>query len=586
MRFIVTFWFSFLSFNVMAQVIPNSRIIDWSIAGLNNFNESSNVINFLNHGGDNSGQNSNDVALANLLSSIPSSGAVLFFPDGEYLFNQRIVLKSNIIIRGESSNYTVFNFNLGGANNCIQITGGQTSHEAQVLSNLSKGQSVFEVSDTSNFLVGGLAILSDNDSDKVTSSWAIRSSGQVVEITNIVGNQVTIKNALRRDYLVSNLPKMVRINPIKNVGVENLTIRRLDPTETQTSNITINRASNVKISCIKSFNSNFAHVAINNATNIAVEGSYFQDGFSYGNGGKAYGVVLQSTTGESLIYNNIFSHLRHSILLQSGSNGNVISYNFSRDPYWTDVALPSNSAGDIVLHGNYPYLNLFEGNIVQHIVIDNSHGINGPHNTFHRNRAELYGIFMNSSPASDNQNFSSNEITNTGFLLGNYTLSGTGHYQYNNNKNGTILPSGTNLVTPNSYYRNSSLSFYDTNSSWPPIGNVANYNTFLNESRIRYANSQLTRCSTNETLDLDDIYYTSRILFYPNPAKDFLKIESPIRIIQVQIITMDGKLVLNKNFNLEKELNVDVSNLPNNLYLVRLFFENYSSSSLKLIKFN
>jgi hypothetical protein len=576
----------FFSNALVAQTIPEARKIDWSIAGLTNYNEPALFINMSTEGADNTGQTANDALLTTVLNSIPAAGAIIYFPNGEYLFNQRIVLKSNIVIRGESADNTILKFNLGGVNNCFHIEGVQTAFETQVTNDLVKGQSVFNVVDAGNFVIGGFAILSEDDSDKVTSSWALRTSGQVVEIANIVGNQITIKNPLRRNYLVTAGPKLTRINPIKNIGIENVTIHRLDATTNQTSNITINRGSNIKISCVKSFNSNFAHIAINNATNVVVEGSYFQDGFSYGNGGKAYGVVLQNTTGESLIYNNIFSHLRHSILLQSGSNGNVISYNFSRDPYWTDVALPANSAGDIVLHGNYPYLNLFEGNIVQNIVIDNSHGINGPHNTFHRNRAELYGIFMNSSPASNNQNFSSNEITNTGFLLGNYTLSGSGHYQYNNNKNGIILPSGTNLVTPYSYYRSSSLSFYDTNSSWPPIGNVANYNTFLNESRIRYANSQLTRCSTNETLDLDDIYYTNRILFYPNPAKDFLKIESPIRIIQVQIITMDGKLVLNKHFNLENQFSIDVSYLPNDVYLVKLIFDNSNTVVKKLIKLN
>ncbi|MBK6996924.1 MAG: hypothetical protein IPH31_19135 [Lewinellaceae bacterium] len=38
------------------------------------------------------------------------------------------------------------------------------------------------------------------------------------------------------------------------------------------------------------------------------------------------------------------------MLLQSGSNGNVLGYNFSTDPYWEEF--PNDAAGDIVLHGN------------------------------------------------------------------------------------------------------------------------------------------------------------------------------------------------------------------------------------------
>lgn len=133
-----------------------------------------------------------------------------------------------------------------------------------------------------------------------------------------------------------------------------MTIIRLDLKTSQTSNILISYDSNIKVSYVKSYNANYTHVNLNKSSNIVVEGSYFQDGFSYGGEGKAYRLVLQGTTGESLIYNNNFKHLRHSILLQSGANGNVISYNYSRELYWTEPFLPTNSAGDLVLNGNYP----------------------------------------------------------------------------------------------------------------------------------------------------------------------------------------------------------------------------------------
>jgi len=91
------------------------------------------------------------------------------------------------------------------------------------------------------------------------------------------------------------------------------------------------------------------------------------------------------------------------VLLQSGANGNVISYNYSLNPNQSDSP-PANGAGDLVLHGNYPFANLFEGNICQNVMIDASHGINGPYNTFFRNRVQLYGIIMSPSPATDSMN--------------------------------------------------------------------------------------------------------------------------------------------------------------------------------------
>lgn len=581
-KFILICLFCQLSFS---QTISTARRVDWTLAGNKNFTEPTLVINFQTSGGDNTGSTSNNTVMTNLLNSIGSSGAIIHFPAGTYLFNQTIVLKTNIILRGESANSTFLKFNLGGTGNAIQIQASQTTTETGLTQSASITTNSIQVSNAALFQVGDFVKLSDDDAAKVTSSWAIGSTGQILKIASINANQINFSSPLRREYLLTNSPKITKLNMVKNVGVENLSIERIDATTNQTSNININRAVDVKISCIKSIKTNFAHVSINNATNVVVEGSYFQDGLDYGNDGKAYGVVLQNTSGECLVYNNIFSHLRHSMLLQSGSNGNVISYNYSRDPYWTGVSLPSNSAGDLVLHGNYPYANLFEGNIVQNIVIDDSHGSNGPYNTFHRNRAELYGIFMNNNPASNNQNFSSNEITNTGFLLGNYTLSGIGHYQYNNNKNGTILPSGTTSATPNSYYLNAALTYYLTNSFWAPIGNPSNYNDYLNESKQRYLNNQLTRCSTNETLTVLDLEKNSKIIMYPNPVQDYVAIKSGKLISKFEIYDSIGrKLMMQDEIQNINNYIIDVKDLPSGNYFVKAYFADGGSVSASLLK--
>jgi hypothetical protein len=167
--------------------------------------------------------------------------------------------------------------------------------------------------------------------------------------------------------------------------------------------------------------------------------------------GQGYGFVLQFGTSENLIYNNIAKHLRHAVLMQAATNGNVIAYNYTLDPFWTEGIFPANSAGDIVLHGNYNFTNLIEGNICQNIIIDNSHGNNGPYNTFFRNRAELYGIIMNTG-AGDKMNFAGNEVTNTGFLLGNYSLTGS-NFQFGNNIKGTITPFGTNSLPETTLFK-------------------------------------------------------------------------------------------------------------------------------------
>ena len=66
-----------------------------------------------------------------------------------------------------------------------------------------------------------------------------------------------------------------------------------------------------------------------------------------------------------------------------------------------------------MLHGNYPYANLFEGNIAQNVGGDASHGRNGPANVFFRNRALHYGIAFTSG-SSDSSIVMYNEVTATG----------------------------------------------------------------------------------------------------------------------------------------------------------------------------
>ncbi len=581
MKFLKIFWLLMFSF-AFAQNLPDVRKTNWA-EFYNNyiFSYPLDTYNFLENGGNNSGTVSNNVALTNLLNSIGTNGAIIYFPPGEYLFTSTINLKSNIIISGADSSSTIFNFNLQGANDLITIKGTQTNIESNFTSSSFKDNNSIQVENSSAFLVNDYIRIIDNDLDKITSSWAESSTGQIAKIQSINGNTITLQSTLRRDYLLTNTPKIVKINTINNVGIENITINRIDATTTQTSNIRIAYASKCSINCIKSYNCNFSHIELNYSTNCKIEGSYFQDAFAYGGNGQGYGVVLQFATGECLVYNNIFKHLRHSILFQAGSNGNIASYNYSREPYWTESV--SNAAGDLVLHGNYPYLNLIEGNIMQNIVIDNSHGINGPYNTFLRNRGELYGIFMNSG-AGNSQNFISNEVTNTGFLLGLYVITGTDHFEYGNNVKGTIYASGTTATTANSFYLTNAPSFYYFNSVFPPIGTISNYNTYINESKTRYNSNTLTQCSPIP-LNIDEVNNELQIMLFPNPTSHLITLFPIEENYEIKIVNAEGKLTNASIITRENKLcEISVKNLVKGVYYAIISDNKATFKSIKFIK--
>ena len=580
MKILIQITFLFFAIgNIFSQTLNPARAVNWSIVGVNEeFIPSTNFIDFQLEGGIADGITTNDFVFSTILNNLGDTSAFIFFPNGIYLFTQPLVLSDNISICGESSDSTILLFELSSANDLIIVAGSLLNDTSAVLSDMIKDSIKIEVNDASYFQTGDYVKIIEDDSQLITSSWALNTSGQINRIDSIENNIIYFSSPLRRNYQTNNNARIQKINMINNVGIENLKIERLDVTSQQTSNIQLNYASNCRIKCIESFKCNFAHIEVSNSTNIEIIGSYFHHAFSYGGDGKAYGVLLQYTTGECLVFNNIFKHLRHSMILQAGANGNVFAYNYSINPYWSELWLPSNSAGDLVLHGNYPYANLLEGNIIQNIVIDDSHGINGEYNTFFRNRAELYGIFMNFNPPSDNLNFIGNEITNNGLLYGNLTIFGSNHFLYGNNQTGSISPAGTNNLPEFSLFLDSMPEYFLTNSAWPPIGTPNQINSHSIEAKDRYFNGEFTSCAENNIiLNQTDINKKNRINIFPNPSTGKFTVSGK-NIQTIEIINISGQSVY---FNKPQEMNnisrlfhIDLSNKSKGVYYIKIQINN------------
>jgi len=517
------------------------RITDWSNAGCTIGNLYFDVSpNFVSEGADPTGALPNDAVFEQIKFLNEGKFIQLIVPAGVYKFENTVSIPSNFHLTGRGADSSNFIFDLDGSNHLITVLGDLSTDNYVVTENAVIGDTIVYLDSTSDLLAQEWLKLTVDDSALITSDWAERSVGQIVQIKNIEGNKVTLNSQLRLDLNVNNNIQADKLIMKENVVLENISIERTDETTNQTSNILLSYATNCKIKCIESRFCNFSHVTIANCSHIEVSGSYFNDAFNFGGGGKAYGVVLQFTSGDCLVYDNIFEKLRHSMLLQAGPNGNVISYNYSIDPFWSGTTLPANSAGDIVLHGNYPFFNLFEGNVCQQIVIDNSHGLNGTRNTFFRNRTELYGIFMNTDPPSGGQNFVGNEITIDGFLLGLYALQGKDHYEFGNNQRGTIIPSGTNEISEASMYLGQSPPFYHENKNWPPIGPSNNIGEYTNQAQSRFLEDRLTACVESNKPNAVLNNYIDQILVHPNPTRDKIIISGEIIPKEWAILDLSG----------------------------------------------
>lgn len=515
-----------------AQTIPSYRLTDWSRAGLQDSVPAySNVVSIMSYGGVADGVTANDVAFQNAKAALNNQPGIISFPGGSYLFNSSINLSDSIVLQGAGAASKLL-FDLGGnAQDMINIQGTLGATIWDVTQYISKNDTFIYLDSTTGLSTGDWIFLYGNDSSIVFSNWAYGSVGQIFRIRNIQGNKITTDMPARRDYSLAFSARIKRLDPVKGVGIECLYIERKDSTTQQTTNINFTNAVNCWVIGVESYRTNFAHIGLTRSAHITVRGNYIHHSWHYGGSGQGYGVATQYTSGDCLIENNDFVHLRHSMLLQAGANGNVLAYNYSRDTYWDESPLPANSAGDAVCHGNYPYLNLFEGNILQNIVVDDSHGINGPFNTFFRNRAQLWGIVMNNTTPTDSMNYTGNEVTNTSLPYGNYTLAGSGHFLYGNNIKGTIMPAATAALPETSLYLAGAPGYWTAALSYPPIGTPYPYNTVDNPAKARYVNNHFTDCALNPhftpAAGLTAAGSWSGIDVYPNPADEKLFVLLP-----------------------------------------------------------
>lgn len=553
-----------------AQVtFPQQRFVNWQQHGATPIDEANyQVIELTSLGIDATGQTDCSVLINQLITSHYSDSIVLLFPAGQFRFDQSIQLKSNLILAGASMGQTTLNFNLGGTGSSMEALGQLNGPIFPLSSMAVKGQTKI-VCPNHAFTAGDWVRLTCNDSSLVSSNWAIGTIGQLIQISDIHADTLFLSSVLRRSYMNEGGLSLQKIVPLSGIGIRCLTIRRLDDTApAQQSNILFEGVVHSVVSRVAFYNCTFAHIDVRTCSNLSIRSCYFQDAFGYGGGGRGYGVVLQATSNECLIEDNIFKHLRHSILLQSGANGNVIALNFSTDAFWEEASLPANSSGEIVLHGNYVYSNLFEQNVVGNIVIDNSHGGNGPDNLFYRNRATLYGIFF-SDQSSPNQLFIGNHVTNTSFPynLVNYNIQGVGHYQFANNNKGTIVPVGTQLSSDTSFAYQVCPAFVPLNM-WLTIGDQPAMLQYIPaQQRYLDQNHLIGACDASGGFASTNI---AQIALAPNPVQQ----KCTISVQGKQVNTMNlldarGKVVQTIAVH-STSFELDLSQLQSGIYFIQL----------------
>ena len=573
-------------FSITSQTLPSDRSVDWTLAGL----EDTSTIDFVEidisaTGLIGDGITPNDQILSDLITSNTGAGLIINIPSGDFLFNEPILLPSNTLLRGQGAQSTILRMNLGGSGHAIDLRGTSNNQDTTVLRlSANKTSDKLIVWNAKIFKPGEWAQLIQEDTDLVTSSWAENTVGQIIRIAEVNGDTITSLSPLRMDMDTSRKVVLQKVKPIANSGIECLKILRLDDTAPQqSSNIYFRYAANCWVSGIESENCVFSHIDIRYSSNLLINKSYFHHAFDYGGGGRGYGVTIQFTSNECRVEDNIFEHLRHSMILQAGANGNVFAYNYSHDPFWS--SFPTNAAGDMVLHGNYVYANLFEQNVCQNIVVDNSHGPNGPINTFFRNRAEGFGIFF-SADNSPGQNFIGNEIPNLDFpySLVNYTIQGVDHFLHGNNNKGMLHPPGTDIL-PDSSYAYTMRPPYIPINQWAKIGTPFPMASAGVPAEDRYKSGFIFENSCkNSTSPLSpEFSKESSCRLFPNPCSSFVRLESRKEMSRISITNLNGQ-ILYQSKPTERHTQLDVDFLPPGIYILTVQYSDRRIEHIKMMK--
>jgi len=314
-------------------VIDPNNSIDWTRCGIPGgipfYPNRKNVLDF---GAIADGVTDNKNVFQNALDAA-ESGTAVYIPPGDYKIFGPLYLPEGVVLRGECPTDTRLFFDMNGTTfSCIEILKYDYGTFTPVSSGLDKGSTILTVIDPSNFIIGEAAELQQDNDPSIMymdptwiQTWATNAVGQLFRVVDINGNQITLDRPLFIDYNPAMNPVLRPIGLIENAGLENFYIERLDASDGNT--IYFRNAAKCWVRNIESQMTYRTHVMLNRSMDCEVSGNYLHHSHDYGGGGHGYGVDVLVHGTSNLIENNIFEHLRHSMMVHLGATGNVFGYN-------------------------------------------------------------------------------------------------------------------------------------------------------------------------------------------------------------------------------------------------------------------
>jgi Pectate lyase superfamily protein len=460
-----------------SNIIPAHRRLDWQpgvVGGIPTVAEACPVSapTVLDFGAVADGVTDDAPAFQDAIDAAPESSSVRI-PAGDYLLASGLTIDHGVVLCGAGSDQSRLLFDTEST--AISMVTYDRGDWVALESGYSHGSTTLTVADPASFAPGDYAELQqDNNWARMdpegvwrNASWVPEAAmGQMVQIINVEGNTLTVAPPVTVDYDPSYHPQIRPLGLVSGAGLQSLYLTRLNASDHGT--IELKNAVGCWVRDCESEMTYRAHVSTNAALWCEIRDSWFHHAHDHGGGGHGYGVNLGNHTTACLVENNVFVDLRHSMLVQSGATANVFGYNYSRENYqseggdWTPC--------DISLHGHYPSMNLFEGNVIQEIDVSDYWGPCGPGNTFFRNRVESEGIQI--MDYSHDQNIVANELTASPNIV-DVDDTCAGALIHANLEDGVVgfHPDISDHSLPDSLYLATPPAFFSTTAvPWPTTG--------------------------------------------------------------------------------------------------------------------
>jgi hypothetical protein len=341
--------------------------IDWSSVGVGTIPARTTACAQLNQG----------ASLATINAALASchSGEAVVLAAGTYTIPGTLHVPSNVTLRGAGADKTILNAT-GSGEAPLLLGSGSVAFLPRVLSSgASAGSTQITLGTTLGITAGTFLVVTEsNDPNYVTTAgsggncnwcdggWTPTGNyarGQIVEVTGVSGNTVTISPGLYTAY--THAPIAVAFKMAASyAGVENLQVRA------NNTGYAANFAMDLCAYCwIKAVESNYAdgdHVEVSWGYHDEIRDSYFSNAYLHTPGTYDSDVKLVLKTSASLIENNIIERTHVAVMLEWGPAGNVIAYNYTMGEF--DSGSPNVVIGGVDYHGAHPQFNLVEGNVM------------------------------------------------------------------------------------------------------------------------------------------------------------------------------------------------------------------------------